>query len=238
MDADGLGARRVTRNVASDSQPAWSPDGRWLAFTSNRSGHGEIYRIRSTRPYGTPIRLTFTEQPSTDDGFTFNAMPAWSPDGRRIAFSRIWGSSTYAGAEVVKLGIMRADGTRTRVKNRYTSEGRMLYAAGPSWGPGGRYLAWAHDRVYVDDPPTNVYRSTPLGSTALEVTRYPESEYGDTCCLGGPTWSPWYGKWIVYSLTPFGATAPAIYRVASNGTGAPTLVARNAQDPDWGVALR
>ena len=58
--------------------PRWSPDGRTIAFVSERDGNQEIYSMRADGR--TPTNLT--RSPAPDDS------PVWSPDGERIAFVR------------------------------------------------------------------------------------------------------------------------------------------------------
>jgi TolB protein len=78
MNADGTGSRRLTNNRAYDGEPAWSPDGRMIAFRSTRGvrGNTEIYVMNAD---GSGKR-NLTRNPARDGS------PSWSPDGRRIAF--------------------------------------------------------------------------------------------------------------------------------------------------------
>jgi dipeptidyl aminopeptidase/acylaminoacyl peptidase len=70
-------ARQLTNAKKSSSQPAWSPDGRTLAFVSDRTDKRQIYLIDPTG--GEAEALT-----SQEDGV---ASFAWSPDGKQIAFT-------------------------------------------------------------------------------------------------------------------------------------------------------
>ena len=47
MNADGSNLKRSTNNPAMDYWPVWSPDGKRIAFTSNRDGHYEIYLMNA-----------------------------------------------------------------------------------------------------------------------------------------------------------------------------------------------
>jgi TolB protein len=76
MNADGSGSRRLTHNAAYDAEPAWSPDGRTIAFRSTRNGNRDIYVMNAD---GSGKR-NLTRNPAQDGS------PSWSPDGRRIAF--------------------------------------------------------------------------------------------------------------------------------------------------------
>ena len=76
---DGTQYRRLTDDAYRDRGPAWSPDGRTIAFYSDRSGNYELWSIR---PDGSGL-----EQLTRSAG-TVN-FPVWSPDGSRIALSLI-----------------------------------------------------------------------------------------------------------------------------------------------------
>ena len=96
MDADGDNPRRLTDHDAGDGFPSWSPDGRRIAFDSDRDGNIEVYVMDADG--ANPRRLTDHD---ASDGF-----PSWSPDGRRIAF----GSNRDGNWEVYA---MDADGDGT-----------------------------------------------------------------------------------------------------------------------------
>jgi Tol biopolymer transport system component len=76
MNADGSGTRKLTHDKHYNAEPAWSPDGRKIAFRSTRNGNREIYVMNAD---GSNQR-NLTRNPAKD------VRPSWSPDGRRIAF--------------------------------------------------------------------------------------------------------------------------------------------------------
>ena len=74
--ADGSAERPLTQPGSLDYNPAWSPHGDWIAFTSERAGSADIYRAH---PDGTGVER-LTDSPAFDD------QAAFSPDGNRIVF--------------------------------------------------------------------------------------------------------------------------------------------------------
>ena len=62
-DLDGSNTERITSTSAVEGNPHFSPDGRWIAFNSNRSGNQAVYIVSSEG--GTPRRLTWHPAPAT-----------------------------------------------------------------------------------------------------------------------------------------------------------------------------
>ena len=112
MNPDGTNPINLTNHLASDGSPDWSPDGRRIAFQSDRDGNSEVYVMNAN---GTnPINLT--NHPTKDSG------PDWSPDGRRIAFQ----SNRDGNWEIY---IMNADGA-----NPINLTQHPAWDSSPSWG--------------------------------------------------------------------------------------------------------
>ncbi len=77
MDANGANVRQFTHGDTAETSPAFSPDGKWIAFVTSRGGSSNVYII----PTGGGEAKPFTHIS------TGVADPIWSPDGKWIAFS-------------------------------------------------------------------------------------------------------------------------------------------------------
>lgn len=119
-DSDGGNIRRLIESEAADFMPRWSPDGRWIAFLSDRSGHLGLYVVSVDG--GEPRALL----PASWDASAGN--PSWSPDSQRVAFDADRGS----GYEIYTVGL-HGD----RVTNVTASQDDEWY---PAWSPDGSQI--------------------------------------------------------------------------------------------------
>ncbi len=75
---DGRTVTQITSDPSEDMMPAISPDGKQIAFVSNRTGNWDIFTMSTDG--GRPTQITF----EGDD----EVQPTWSPDGKQLAFAR------------------------------------------------------------------------------------------------------------------------------------------------------
>lgn len=121
IDIAGNGEpRRLTQSSSIDTEPVYSPDGKYIYFVSDRGGSPQIYRMPAAG--GAPERVTFTG--------IYNISPAISQDGRWIAYiSRVNGE--------FKLHVMElATGSTTPITETSADES-------PSFAPNSRLLVYA-----------------------------------------------------------------------------------------------
>src|SRR5712692_1524353 len=76
-DLDGGNVRRITSDVGVESSPAFSPDGKWIAFSAQYEGNTDVYVVSAEG--GVPKRLTWHPAADIAQGFT--------PDGKSVLFT-------------------------------------------------------------------------------------------------------------------------------------------------------
>ncbi len=96
MDADGSNPQNLTNDPAYDGWPAWSPDGRKLAFASNRRGNHRIYVMDADGKNVIPI--------VHDEGRA--TAPIWTPDGSSVFFPICARKDGIAGCEIFSAKVL------------------------------------------------------------------------------------------------------------------------------------
>lgn len=145
MRSDGSDPVRLTQGEGDDTLPVWSPDGRRIAFVSERDGNREVYVMNADG--NQQLNLT---RDSADDW-----TPTWSPDGRRIAFASFRDGNW-------EIYVMDRNGAKVE---RLTRSSAADYS--PCWSPDGRSIAFVSDR----DGNLEVYLMASDGSGQTRFTR-------------------------------------------------------------------
>lgn len=96
--SDGSGAHRLTTHVGDESAPAFSPDGKWIAFSAVYGGNGDVYIVPAAG--GKPQRLTWHPDRDTVIG--------WTPDGQNVIF-RSLRASPVGGQRLFSIDLKGGD---------------------------------------------------------------------------------------------------------------------------------
>jgi tricorn protease len=124
---DGSAAQRITDNKARDVYPRFSPDGKWIAFSSNRDGNYDVYVVPADG--GRPRQLTYH---SANDNVV-----GWTPDSKQILFSSARGQGAFPTVATLYL---------------ISPEGGMEHPISTDWGANGSYSPDASKLAFVRHP--------------------------------------------------------------------------------------
>jgi Tol biopolymer transport system component len=134
MTVPGGTATRLTAGGTHEYQPAWSPDGQWIAYVNWADEGGHIWKIRADGS-GSPVKLTHVP--------AFYRDPAWSPDSKRIVALRQPRQARLTGTTG-----FQASGTGMDVV-WIPAEGGDATLIVPARGTGRPHFTHDNDRVYV-----------------------------------------------------------------------------------------
>ena len=149
MTSTGRILRRLTNNPKFDAAPVWSPDGRRIAFYSQRTPNGDVFVVNAD---GTGLKNLTRNQAHDGPG-------SWSSDGKSIVFDsdRASGTGIY---------VMRANGSGVR---RLTTGGTD---SDPAWSPDGSTIAFTSNRDGNDE----IYVMKTDGSGQTNITNSPGAD--------------------------------------------------------------
>jgi hypothetical protein len=149
-------AHNLAHDHGNDWSPAWSPDGRTIAFASTRSGSLELWTMASDG--SNPRRLSSSPA----------EYPSWSPDGSRLAFSLVAGGA-------VQIALVGRGGQGERTLGPITENSEL-----PAWSPDGSLIAFSRGF----EGRRTIWTMKPDGSEAHGITE-PGSD--DVAPPGPPT---------------------------------------------------
>lgn len=156
MASDGTGERQLTDPPTADRLPAFSPDGRWIAFVRpNRNRDERIYKMRSD---GSGVRrLTHGKRPG--------GPPSFSPDGKSIVFDHPTKKGGWA------IDAMRSNGTHVH---------RIRRGEDAAYSPNGERIVFMRNGIIhaMDRHGRHMRRVTPRGWTASNPVWAPRVENG------------------------------------------------------------
>lgn len=201
VDSDGEGLQRLTSDNSIALSPAWSPDGRRIAYSSYKGAGMWLYERE----------LATGSERVVSDRSGLNMTPSYGPDGRTLAFATTVGAET----EVVTWD-------PTRGMRQQTRGGRSA-SFSPSWAPDGRRFAFVSDRL--GEPA--IYVMAPGGEARL-LSDY---VYGRRGYAASPDWSP-RGDRIAFHTRAGGVFQIAVVGADGGGQRLLTAAGRN-EDPSW-----
>lgn len=172
---DATDTINLTHNAANDIDAAWSPNGKLVAFSSNRSGNYDIFVMNED---GTAVRQLTTD-PSDD------TQPRWSPDGTQLVFTSFkdGGATATTDKFTTDLFLVNADGSNIRHLTSTTKSDENSAA----WSPDGKKILYGK-RDYSD-------AGTRIGGSAGLFMMNADGSGSTRFVLANPDFGPGAAAW-------------------------------------------
>ncbi len=161
MPIEGGEARAIASGVAWDMQPKWSPDGRQIAFTSDRAGGDNIWIMDADG--ANPLQIS-------KESFRLLNQPEWSPDGQFIVARKHFTSARSLGAGELWM-YHRSGGGGVQMTERRTPQ---KDTGEPAFSPDGRYLYFSDDAT-----PGNTFEYSKDVNGQIYIIRRLDRETGE-----------------------------------------------------------
>ena len=166
-------AFQLTRG-GRDGSPRWSPDGSWLAFTSERGEKSQIYLLPTAAPGGEARALTALANGAHS--------PDWSPDGKRLAFLAPMSADERQAEDSGDASPEAADTLASKQqKERQAEDERSKWDPRPVWR-----IPYRRDTSFVDERYDQVYVKEVAEAAEANARRLTDLD----ASYGQPRWSP------------------------------------------------
>jgi len=205
VDSDGYGQTPLTPAGTVALSPAWSPDGRTIAYYRLGEGKGPLMLLDAASGSQSPL-------PGTGAGTNFS--PAFSPDGRSLAYTH----SDENGSDIF-VAALGGGGAAQRL-----TVGRYADNLSPTYSPDGRRIAFVSTRA----GPPQIYSMSADGTDQALMVPF---DFGATGPSNAPEWSP-DGATVAFHREVSGSPQIFLYDVAGRRVKQLTSSGRN-EDPTW-----
>ena len=205
IDQDGADLQLVSSSNRQAMSPAWAPDGRHFAYMEFAEGHGQLFMQDMATGQRVPVATT---------GKALDFTPAFSPDGKTLAFSR----ATEEGTDLYTVNV------RDNCCLQRLTVGRFSDNLSPAYSPDGQRIAFVSTRAGLPQ----IYV---MAADGTDQQLFAPFDYGVTGSSNAPEWSP-DGQSLAFHRDVAGTLQVFVLDVRTRTVRQLTSVGRN-EDPTW-----
>jgi TolB protein len=205
IDQDGADMHLVSSSNRQAMSPAWARDGRRFGYMEFSEGHGQLFVQELSNKERVPVATT---------GKALDFTPAFSPDGKTLAFSR----ATEEGTDIYTVNV------KDNCCLQRLTVGRFSDNLSPAYSPDGQRLAFVSTRAGLPQ----IYV---MAADGTDQQLFAPFDYGATGSSNAPEWSP-DGQSVAFHRDVAGTLQVFVLDVRTRTVRQLTSVGRN-EDPTW-----